>query len=78
MKLRIEGTTGLFDADLLVDAPDCSDLGYRAALKINWPDGEKVWASPTVAAKRCTPVWATPDEWHSLTEFGFLPSGAEG
>jgi hypothetical protein len=78
MKLRIMGNDGLFDAALLVDAPDCSELGCKAALRITWADGDHVFAAPAVAAKRCLPVWATPDEWRSLTEHGFLPESATG
>ena len=78
MKLRINGKRGLFDARLLVDEPDCSELGYKAALRISWPDGEEVFANAEVAAHRCRLVWATPDEWRSLVEHGFVPDAAQG
>jgi len=72
MKLRIRGNTSLYDATLLVADPDCQELGWPAALRINWGNGEPVFASSKVALKRCRMVWATPDEWRSLAEHGFL------
>jgi hypothetical protein len=77
MKLRVSGSVGLFDA-LLVDGPDCQDLGHAAALCITWVDGDKVFAAREVAAQRCQVVWATPGERRLLTAYGFLKDPAQG
>lgn len=74
MKLRIKGHSPLYDATLLVGDADCQDLGWPAALRISWDNGEPVFASPAVASKKCRLVWATPEEWRSLAEHGFLPA----
>lgn len=74
MKLRITGNSSLYDATLLVADADCQDLGWPAAIRIRWTPEEPVFASSAVAARRCRLVWATPDEWRSLQEHGFLPA----
>lgn len=76
MKLRIKGNQGLFDATLLVDGPECAEAGQPAVIRIAGADGEHIIAAPSVAAQRCQMVWATPQEWHWLGEYGFLPDGA--
>jgi hypothetical protein len=73
MKLRIRGNPNLYDATLLVHDSDCEDLGWPAAIRISWGDGEQVFAAPDVAIRNCKLAWATPEEWRSLAEYGFLP-----
>jgi len=73
MKLRITGASGLFDATLLVDGPDCSQCGHPAVIRIKWLDGEEVFASPEVAIQRCQLAWATAEEKTALAAHRFLP-----
>lgn len=72
MKLRIKGNQALFEAALLLDDPECKQMGHRAVIRINGDDGEQIYASPPVAAQRCDLVWATSQEWKWLEEHGFL------
>ena len=73
MKLRITGASGLFDASLLVDGPDCTQCGHPAVIRIKWVDGEEVFASPEVAIQRCHVAWATQEEKEALAAHRFLP-----
>jgi hypothetical protein len=72
MKLRFKDRTELFDAALLVDEPECSELGYPAAVRIMGHDGEFIFASPQAASSRCHLIWATDDERLALSNHGFF------
>jgi hypothetical protein len=72
MKLRFKDRDDLFDATLLVDDPECTDLGYPATIRIMGHDGEYIFASPRAASNRCTLVWATHEERQALAAHGFF------
>ncbi|OAI54876.1 hypothetical protein AYO44_14090 [Planctomycetaceae bacterium SCGC AG-212-F19] len=77
MKLRFKDRYDLFDATLLVDDPECSDLGYPATIRILGHDGEYIFASPQAASSRCTLVWATFQERQAMASYGFFAEAAD-
>lgn len=76
MKLRFKDRYDLFDATLLVEDPECADLGYPATIRILGHDGEYIFASPQAASTRCTLIWATFHERQAMAQYGFFPEAA--